>query len=70
MTPKIGQIWKDCDPRIERYILIMDAASEGDWYIRTCTIDGDRLPSARVGRARADRFNGKRGGYVYVKDKE
>lgn len=67
MKPKIGQIWKECDPRIERYILIMDACEE-DWYIRTCTVDGERLPSTRVGRAREERFNGKRGGYAYVKE--
>ncbi len=69
MTPKIGQIWREVDPRMERHILIVDASDE-DWFIQTCTADGERVPRSRVSKAREERFNGKRGGYAYIKDKK
>lgn len=68
MEIKIGQIWQEVDPRFTRYVLVVDADEE-NWYVRGCTIDGEFTPRSRALRAMEERFNGKRGGYKYIGDK-
>lgn len=58
---KKGQVWKDRDPRFERYVKVL-GKSDGYVQVQTCTVEGDiqRAPKTRV---RADRFE-KRFGLV------
>jgi hypothetical protein len=65
---KVGQIWKEVDPRIDRYLRILSEvgdvitvetvikSSDGHWY---------NPPWAkRQSRCKRSRFNNKRSGYV------
>jgi hypothetical protein len=64
---KIGQEWKDLDPRntVDRILTIagFDEAT-GKVLIKPRGDRSNRAPS----KAKPERFNGKRGGYVLVKD--
>lgn len=66
-TPKVGQIWREVDPRFTRHVKVLHIAmgraelqlisnSSGVWK------EGKICPRS----ANLNRFNGKRGGYEYV----
>ncbi len=62
----IGDIWKEVDPRFERYVRVV-AWNDDYVRIRSCTADGRFLnrrhgPASR--KAKLARFNGKHGGYA------
>lgn len=63
---EVGDIWKEVDPRVERYISIHglrpQATGGARIDFRTCTEEG-HIKRFTVGSARMERFNGKRGGY-------
>lgn len=64
---RVGQIWVEMDPRDERYVVILDA-----WHgwarVRRVNADGTDWPKSRALNAKAERFNGNRGGYAIHKD--
>ena len=68
-TPKQGEIWKEVDPRFERYVRIESVGvGRRSVAIRTVTSIGGRwseVPRSRISYADPERFNGKRGGYTY-----
>jgi hypothetical protein len=77
MTPviKAGQIWKEVDPRHERFIRILGDYGNDPTYVVIETVcqysvtkDWYKKPATRTGRAERARFNGKRGGYVLHQD--
>lgn len=52
---KVGSIWKEVDPRLDRQIEVVGFCDEtGKVIIKS---------NGRVTKARRERFNGKRGGY-------
>lgn len=61
---KVGQHWKECDPRFERTVEII--AIDEKQTIRPIQIRG--LQSGRTAYADRKRFNGKRSGYKLVQD--
>lgn len=62
-VPRMGDIWKEVDPRAERYVCIL---SRSEHYVRICTCDAKgRKLRHRETAAAVERFNGKRGGYAY-----
>jgi len=70
---KVGQIWREVDPRFERFVRIEAInGAEVQWArVRTVKKYGNvwsATPGARVSNAQAQRFNGKRGGYELVED--
>ncbi len=65
-----GQIWKENDPRQERYICVLcvqDYFTNGHAtaLVQRCDAEGKPI-SHRKGSARIDRFNGKRSGYSFT----
>lgn len=63
---KVGQIWREVDPRQERYIRVERVLTPHVIDIRCVTFDGTLwIPKkgTRLTQALATRFNGKRGGY-------
>jgi len=72
VTAKIGQIWRDADPRITgfssngRYIVILDIQSQ---YAKCCLCDrdGNQL-SNRKTMIRIDRLKPGSTGYEFVKE--
>lgn len=75
---EVGQIWKEVDPRYERYVIIVSAVLDPTRKsktpfisIRTVVPVGSGwgiAPRSRVTHVAPARFNGKRGGYSFVKD--
>jgi hypothetical protein len=67
---RVGQIWRELDPRTERHVSI-EAVAEHTVAIRTVVrSDGQwayARPSYTRDAARA-RFNGRRGGYELVEE--
>lgn len=68
MEIKVGQIWREVDSRMERFIRI---ESTNGIYPTIRSVykhdDGWRPRSrSRSSQASPDRFNGKRGGYKFV----
>lgn len=61
----IGQIWQEVDPRFERFIKVVEL-TEDEILVQTCDREGNIVNGSRVTRPRAERFNGKRGGYKRV----
>lgn len=56
---KLGQIWRELDPRFERRVEIV-GCWPGDPHVTIVTVGAEK----RVPRqAKRSRFNGKRGGY-------
>lgn len=59
---KVGQVWKERDPRASRYFLV-EAIEAGAPYaydravVKTCLPDGRRVDRTRSTRIRLDRFN-------------
>lgn len=67
-TPQVGQIWKECDPRFNRYVRIVHLHTNG-CTIRTVTENGS-MEFGKSTHALLRRFNGKRGGYILHKEKD
>lgn len=68
-----GQIWREVDPRFERYVRIMRVGkfARRSIEIRTVKIvDGQWqiAPHSRLTFCDLERFNGKRGGYELYED--
>ena len=71
---RVGQIWKEVDPRFDRFLRIKATYPVG----RFCTVEtvekfhgGWRHKhGTRTTNPGLDRFNGKRGGYELVVDKK
>lgn len=64
-APAVGQIWREVDPRHERYIRVESVGIE-DASVRSVIFDGTiwvDAPKSRQAFASLKRFNGKRGGY-------
>lgn len=63
--PQAGDIWKEVDPRAERYVRVISLSTPSGKYafIRTCDANGVSGTRNPVREARVERFNGKRGGY-------
>lgn len=63
---RVGQIWREVDPRKERYVRVLDV--RGGWVqISTVEKSGNvwtRVRGTTKRHAAVDRFNGKRGGYA------
>lgn len=57
--PAVGQIWKEADPRVTREIEILKIG-QAEAVIQT-------VGSKRQTLAKLTRFDGKRGGYSYVR---
>jgi hypothetical protein len=60
---RIGDIWKEVDPRFTRFVRIV-GRSEHFVRVYTCTEAGYRLRH-RETACSIGRFNGKRGGYAF-----
>lgn len=67
--PKNGDIWREVDPRFERFVRIEAIYSGRRGYqIRTVTQTEGKwspAPRSRLSYADAERFNGKRSGYEF-----
>lgn len=68
MTPEKGQIWREVDPRFNRFIMVLDVQpGRRGVLVQTyeCTNLGQWVPAPRSRKAWCDieRFNGKRNGY-------
>lgn len=66
-----GQIWKENDPRNERYIRTITGPEkdhEGNLFVRVrgCNKDGGHVGRSRESWAKLERFNGKRSGYSFT----
>ena len=64
-----GQIWQECDPRFDRYVYIVSVGADAARII-SCGAQGNHAPSRNSRLAKLSRFNGKRSGYRFVKEKE
>jgi len=62
-SPKMGDIWKEVDPRFTRYVCILSRVG-GSVRICTCDHKGMKLRNRETASS-VSRFNGKRGGYAY-----
>lgn len=60
---KVGQIWREVDPRGNRYVQIIEIAKCSVKSIKIATIDLSTNALGRMNWASRERFNGKRGGY-------
>lgn len=61
---KVGQVWKEYDPRTERYVKVVELGHiQGKATLDGCRSDG-KLVSDKVTRSKLERFNGKRCGYA------
>jgi DNA-binding IscR family transcriptional regulator len=65
---KVGQIWREVDPRFNRYIQVVEIANSTVRPIKLATIDIETNALGRKTWASRERFNGKRGGYELYKD--
>lgn len=67
-----GQIWKECDPRFERFIRIEGVSGHRRGITTRTVIERDgswiEAPRSRANYCDAERFNGKRGGYALWQD--
>lgn len=68
----VGQIWHEVDPRVERYLQVLEVHVT---FAEVVTLDTEeckvgtviRAPRSRMTAPNLDRFNGKRGGYEFVR---
>jgi hypothetical protein len=68
IEPKPGDIWRENDKRIDRYIRVLWIAIGGRYArVKTCSLDGAFPKGAREGQASLRRFNGKPRGYSFVR---
>lgn len=65
---KVGQIWREVDPRFNRYIQVLEATDGVVRPIKIATIDLATNALGRKTYASRERFNGKRGGYELYRD--
>lgn len=74
VTIKIGQIWKEVDPRIERYARVIEIRTwKGSYLVKIRTVhkthgDWAFKKHSRETYCDRNRFNGKRGGYELYED--
>lgn len=75
MTIEVGQIWREVDPRFERFVRVESVAggSRRSVGVRTVVRFTEHsgwgyAPRSRLSYCDANRFNGKRGGYEPVAD--
>lgn len=69
MIPDVGEIWREVDPRFDRFVRIVSVSSSRSANIRTVIKDGDGWiddPRGYASTAHPRRFNGKRGGYELI----
>lgn len=68
MKPEKGQIWREVDPRFDRYVMVLDVR-EGRRGILVQTTERNDLgqwvpaPRSRKSWCDVERFSGRRGGY-------
>ena len=62
---KVGQVWREVDPRFTRHIRVEGFTADG--RVRIVTTDKTGRMSVRRSTCRLDRFNGRRGGYELVR---
>ncbi len=60
---RIGQIWREVDPRFERLVEIVEVTANAVRGIKIKTISVDGKPRKSSTWVSKGRFNGKRGGY-------
>ena len=65
---KVGQIWREVDPRFNRYVQVIEIANQSIRSIKIATIDLATNALGRKNWASRERFNGKRGGYELHRD--
>ena len=65
---KVGQIWREVDPRFNRYVQVIEIANQSIRPIKIATIDLATNALGRKNWASRERFNGKRGGYELHRD--
>lgn len=75
MKPEKNQIWREVDPRYDRYIMVLDVKpGRRGVLVQTSERDnhGQWVPAPRSRKAWCDieRFNGKRGGYEPMENLE
>jgi hypothetical protein len=71
IEPRKGQIWREVDPRQNRYVRVLGVNGMGEVQVETVyNADGKwfRAHGTRRGWAKLDRFNGRRGGYALQED--
>lgn len=69
-TPQVGEIWREVDPRFERFARVQSDGIAGRRGVAIRTVvyrDGRWIdaPTSRSSYADLSRFNGKRGGYEF-----
>lgn len=68
--PKIGDIWREVDPRFTRHVRVFDVQQgRRGIAVRTCVkTEGNWRPAprSRLSWCDRERFNGKRCGYAFV----
>lgn len=62
--PHVDDIWKDNDPRMNRFVLVL-AIDASRVKICRCEADGSAYPRSRASWASMHRFNGSRSGYSF-----
>ncbi|RQR16171.1 hypothetical protein DF026_09885 [Burkholderia stagnalis] len=60
---KVGQIWREVDPRFNRHVEVMEIHKGEIKSVLICNIDPMTNQRGRKTWASKGRFNGKRGGY-------
>lgn len=65
-APAPGQIWKDGDPRDNRYVIVV-ATYPDKAFVRRVYVDGAPWPKSRSVPTRLSRFRGQRSGYSFVR---
>ena len=60
---KVGQIWREVDPRFNRYVEVLEIHKGEIKSILICNVDPMTNQRGRKTWASKGRFNGKRGGY-------
>lgn len=69
-TVKVGQIWKELDPRFDRYVEVLRVDEKDQRATIVLASRSGGHAGTRPTKASLKRFNGKRGGYALHKDAE
>ncbi|MBU0917898.1 MAG: hypothetical protein KKD97_16255 [Gammaproteobacteria bacterium] len=69
-TVKVGQIWKEVDPRFDRYVEVIGVNDQEQKATIMLAARSGGHAGSRSTKASLKRFNGKRGGYELHKDAE
>lgn len=70
---KRGQVWREVDPRRERFVHVISNGDTPKVAIQTVERDGagwKLVAGTRVNHVDPSRFNGRRGGYILVDARE